>query len=940
MGKKEDLFYGYKKLQEEAYKNHKLEFSPLEGKFKSDINVKESVIDIEIDHEWVETFDDLFPYVENCIKELRSFLRHDEELINVQLANNININETLSYMTQHTDIIESVDDDTKEVTPGKLINIFNESTYDIYENRFIYTVVNMCQNFFQELINAIEKNLGKHFYIVNMNYKRSEKDDTGLAHEVDASTSHNVTFDKSLKEIQEDEENLPDLAVVRRLSAQIADWQDTELIRALKGVKEVSSPLTMTNVLQKNPNFQKAVILFNYIESYSKEKFKIKHTEKEVKLTSKMQSLFMELTNTNDMIQRYSLDKNFANVMDERYAARIKEEEEEAKRQAEKLEEEIQQRISEAVDGQATQDQITFDEMEKKYKRVINVFQSVSTKELNEAIEDFNRRSDIELEDRLNFENTLRRKYVDDVETLKNSFEVQYEAFRHEMQIEKNQFIIDQTTQLRAYDESYKKEIDKLNLVHAAEIKKAHILSEKDKKELIRAHKGELLAQQKEFEAQSQALVSEYENKMSDVKKECENSITELTSTLKLEKQSLIQDYENAASVAKADYEEKITILNDRAKLDIQKLEKAKEKEIEDLVKDFEATKNDLAKEAVRTLTEEKAALENKYKTLEVESNIIIEKERSEHENRLKRLIAEHELEISTVKRDADKSVREAVINGENAVLEATKAKEECENTISELKTRVEQLEAERDAKETEEVILLNRSYKKDLDATIENYEKQLASLQVILQRYKDDLANAKKRQQDEVDAVKAEYDKIIQRQQNTYAENLAKNEAAYNLTYSKLNQQNQANADQMSKDYHNLEEKLNEANAKNSELERKIAELTLKLNAEAKKVEVKVVETPVVEAPKVEEKVVEQPKVEVKPVEQPKPVETPKVETPKVEQPKVEQPKVEEPKVEVKPVEQPKPVETPKVEEPKEEPKKVNDKDIVIELGNRGRRR
>ena len=102
MGRREDFYAGYIAWQGEAYRQAKRGYDPFTEKYESKILITEQKISIDVDSRWLEVFEDCFPFVENCIREFRSFLRKDDELTNIQLANKIDVNGTLSYSRRET----------------------------------------------------------------------------------------------------------------------------------------------------------------------------------------------------------------------------------------------------------------------------------------------------------------------------------------------------------------------------------------------------------------------------------------------------------------------------------------------------------------------------------------------------------------------------------------------------------------------------------------------------------------------------------------------------------------------------------------------------------------------------------------------------------------------------------------------------------------------
>ncbi|MEG2675753.1 MAG: DUF2357 domain-containing protein, partial [Clostridia bacterium] len=63
--------------------------------------------------------------------------------------------ESVKHLAQHTNLISSVDKDGM-VTPNKILNTTKEESFEIYENRFIYTLIKNLSAFITRRMDAIK----------------------------------------------------------------------------------------------------------------------------------------------------------------------------------------------------------------------------------------------------------------------------------------------------------------------------------------------------------------------------------------------------------------------------------------------------------------------------------------------------------------------------------------------------------------------------------------------------------------------------------------------------------------------------------------------------------------------------------------------------------------------------------------------------------------
>ena len=100
-----------------------------------------------VDQEWLTTIEDALDSIYKVIDKPRKFIKSAEEVVPDALAKKIT-SESVRHLSMNTQFIESTDDNN--VRPTKILNVTLEETYDLYENRFIYHLI-------QRLITFIDR---------------------------------------------------------------------------------------------------------------------------------------------------------------------------------------------------------------------------------------------------------------------------------------------------------------------------------------------------------------------------------------------------------------------------------------------------------------------------------------------------------------------------------------------------------------------------------------------------------------------------------------------------------------------------------------------------------------------------------------------------------------------------------------------------------------
>lgn len=209
---------------------------------------------------WLEKFEETLPYIDNIIRNPRRFIINEEEVTIIEKTKKIN-EDSIKHLAKNTNLVRDIDDDGF-VKPAKLLNVYKEETYDLYENRFMYTLVNRLYTFINKVLNS-----EGYDSFVN---KRKEVDYNGeteingekvkikLNLELNSKENKNITI-TDMDEVAKRIENLKDT---------IYGFISSDFIRGLTQAVPVKSPIKKTNVFLKEQNFKKTLELWEFLDGY------------------------------------------------------------------------------------------------------------------------------------------------------------------------------------------------------------------------------------------------------------------------------------------------------------------------------------------------------------------------------------------------------------------------------------------------------------------------------------------------------------------------------------------------------------------------------------------------------------------------------------------------------------------------------------------------
>ena len=220
-----------------------------------------------LDTEWLEVIEGTIQYIDNIFRSPNRFIVNEEEVVKVEQAKKITV-ETIKHLSKNTNFIQTIDPVTGDVTPSKLLNIRKEESYDTYENRLIYTLVQNTKMFIkrrkEELMISIddsnneESSVNSKALHYNATSKINEEKvnvnmnlNSNLDAEGDTSKEKKIRIIERIEEVEKKIEMLADAEPY-----QVIDRQRISLIR---------EPIKKTNVILKNVNFQYAMKLWTYL---------------------------------------------------------------------------------------------------------------------------------------------------------------------------------------------------------------------------------------------------------------------------------------------------------------------------------------------------------------------------------------------------------------------------------------------------------------------------------------------------------------------------------------------------------------------------------------------------------------------------------------------------------------------------------------------------
>ena len=244
-------------------------------KTKTFIDTAESTLKVQTekkyitrDIEWINMMEEVIPHIDSIFRSPNRFIKNEEETVKIEQAKKVSI-ETIKHLSKHTNLIQDIDKETGDVIPSKLLNVRKEETYNTYENRLIYTLVQNMKYFVNIRKDALLQPIATENKEENKNNKQLEYNAKSKLNdeEVDINVSINSKLDTEQKDSEERNKSL--LLRIEEIERKISDIESTEVYKILakENIILVKDPIRKTNVVLKNVHFQYAMKLWEFLKA-------------------------------------------------------------------------------------------------------------------------------------------------------------------------------------------------------------------------------------------------------------------------------------------------------------------------------------------------------------------------------------------------------------------------------------------------------------------------------------------------------------------------------------------------------------------------------------------------------------------------------------------------------------------------------------------------
>lgn len=490
-----------------------------------------------IDMDWVIAIEETLPYIQKAIEEQRRFIKQAENVVRIKKAK-------------------------------KILTVEREEGFAIYENRVLLTLIHKALMFVDDKYSKMKDVPNDSYNNITMN-RHLELNQQKLDFSVNYVNENHESLAEDLD--VEDIESLSDFDRIRRIRQGLNECLATPLMKEIAKEPQVKPPLTQTNLLKENPNFKKAVELWNFLDTYKKQGFELVGEEYNGKMTDENKEDVYLAMEFQHFMMSITTNPALRKMLQEKYEEENALAKEEADR-PEKVKEMVLEAQTEAVHKE---------EIEKLTAEITELKQKIAEQKQK-------------IEEQANIIKTQEGK----IAALENERE------SHAKQVE--QMNADFAEKTRIAEENFanrlsakQKEFDDAQTSHNEYVTKLNTDNANKIAELNTNHSNEVAQ-----------LKSDYENRIDTINKENATATANLKSDYEGQLTSMKADYTSQIK----NYEKQIADINAENAKNVKELNDNHAKEIKTITKECEKRMADFEKETTKKMNDTIADVKKKAK--------------------------------------------------------------------------------------------------------------------------------------------------------------------------------------------------------------------------------------------------------------------------------------------------------------------------------------
>lgn len=499
--------------------------------------------------------------------------------------------------------------------------IDEQESFAVYENRVLLTLIHKALMFVDDKYSKMKDVPNDSYNNITMN-RHLELNQQKLDFSVNYVNENHENMAENLD--VEDIESLSDFDRIRRIRQGLNECLATPLMKEIAKEPQVKPPLTQTNLLKENPNFKKAVELWNFLDTYKKQGFEIVGEEYNGKMTDENKEDVYLAMEFQHFMMSITTNPALRKMLQEKYEEENALAKEESDR-PEKVKGMVLEAQIEAVRKEETE--IRLKEIREREKQILD---------LNSEIKSLKITLDQKEQQILTLKGQISA-LQDELDNTKNELkETKLKLLEAQKEIER---LKEETEKLTAEITELKETLENERESHAKQVEQMNADFAEKTRIAEENFANQLSAKQKEFDDAQTAhneyvtklntdnankiaeLNTNHSNEVAQLKSDYENRIDTINKENATATANLKSDYEGQLTSMKADYtsqiknyEKQIADINAENAKNVKELNDNHAKEIKTITKESEKRMADFEKETTKKMNDTIADVKKKAK--------------------------------------------------------------------------------------------------------------------------------------------------------------------------------------------------------------------------------------------------------------------------------------------------------------------------------------
>lgn len=214
-----------------------------------------------IDPTWVDAVEESLQGLQHIINLPRQEIKEDELIVNVAHAKKTG-QDVVRHLASHAGLVENYDAKSGSVRPSRVMQKYREESLGLYENRLVFTTIEMAYHFVKIRHDALFQAMSDEF-----GAKLKLRSDMESATEkVHMDMFLHIRNTESI--LDTDAKNRDMFDRISRLYRVLGVFMNSPFARQMSQFDRVKGAIHKTNILKRNPDYKAAVKLLEFLRGY------------------------------------------------------------------------------------------------------------------------------------------------------------------------------------------------------------------------------------------------------------------------------------------------------------------------------------------------------------------------------------------------------------------------------------------------------------------------------------------------------------------------------------------------------------------------------------------------------------------------------------------------------------------------------------------------